>query len=207
MSVVGLDFDNTIAGYDDLLHRVACERRLIAADTPLSKQAVRDRVRLLPEGEIEWQRLQGLAYGPRMLEARLIEGVAGFLGECRTRGIRVFIVSHKTEYAGHDPTRTPLRPMALRWMERQGFFATERFGLARQAVHFASTRAEKVARIRALGCTHFVDDLDETFREAEFPVEVERILYSPLGCESSVPGVKSFRSWKDIAQKRFGWDV
>jgi hypothetical protein len=207
VSVVGLDLDNTLACYDELLHRVACERGMVDAECPVSKQAVRDRVRLLSGGEVEWQRLQGLAYGPRMLEASLIEGVPGFLTECRARAISVFIVSHKTEYAPHDATRTPLRPMALRWMDRQGFFAPERFGLTREAVHFASTRGEKVAQIRALGCTHFVDDLDETFREAEFPVEVERILYSPLGCESSVPGVMSFRSWKDIAQKRFGWDV
>ena len=207
MSVVGLDFDGTVASYDDLLHRLACERRLIDAACPVSKQVVRARVRRLPRGGVEWQRLRGLAHGPRMLEASLIDGVASFLSACRARAIPVCIVSHRTEYASHDPTRTPLRPMALRWMERQGFFAPERFGIARDAVHFAATRGEKVERIRALGCTHFVDDLDETFREADFPGEVDRTLYAPLGRESSVPGVQSFRSWKDIAQKRFGWNV
>jgi hypothetical protein len=205
--IVGLDFDNTIAGYDALLHRVACERGLIAADCAVDKQSVRDRIRLLESGDVEWQKLQGLAYGPRMAEATLIEGVAEFLVQCRKRSVPVFVVSHKTRFAGHDPTRTPLREVARAWMEQQGFFAPERFALSRDAVHFASTRADKVARVRELGCTHFVDDLDETFCETGFPESVERILYSPLGRESSVPGVRSFRTWKDIAHKRFGWDV
>ena len=32
-------------------------------------------------------------------------------------------------------------------------------------------------RIRALGCTHFIDDLEEVFLEPSFPSDVHKILF------------------------------
>ena len=68
--VVGLDFDNTLVSYDDVVHSVALERGLISGDLPRCKRAVRDRVRQLPDGENEWQRIQAAVYGPRIEGAR-----------------------------------------------------------------------------------------------------------------------------------------
>src|SRR5579862_7521958 len=97
--VVGIDFDNTIAGYDELLHEVAVERGLISAEVACNKKAIRDTIRALPEGELGWRALQSIIYGARMGEARLLDGVREFIAECRHMGIRVYVVSHKTEYA------------------------------------------------------------------------------------------------------------
>ena len=43
------------------------------------KRALRDTIRLLPDGELAWQRLQGRVYGAGMASARLIDGVDRFL--------------------------------------------------------------------------------------------------------------------------------
>src|ERR1051325_6940804 len=72
---------------------------LISSDLgTLTKRSIRDRIRLLPDGEIEWQKCQALLYGQRIAEAKLVEGVADFIRLCRERGIPVHIVSHKTEF-------------------------------------------------------------------------------------------------------------
>lgn len=190
--MIGLDFDNTLASYDGLLHREARARRLIPASTPKDKKEIRDAIRRGPGGDLAWQKLQALVYGPLMGEAVLIDGVAEFLAACRAAKIRVRIVSHKARRYRHDETGTDFQAAALRWMTRQGFFS--KLGLDRGSVYFEDTRAAKVARIKNLGCTHFVDDLEETFAEPGFPKGVERLLFSPRG---AVPpkGVRAFGSW------------
>jgi hypothetical protein len=77
-------------------------------------------------------------------------------------------VSHKTQFANYDTTETDLRKGALKWLDRAGSsYGTDRS--FRRDVYFESTRVDKINRIRSLGCTHFIDDLEETFREPSFP--------------------------------------
>jgi thiamine kinase-like enzyme len=187
--VIGVDFDNTLVSYDDLFERLARERGLT---TGPGKKAIRDQIRQLPNGEIEWQKLQGIAYGPRMSEAKLIEGVPEFFAACQQRDIPVHVISHKTEFAGYDDTRTNLRQAALAWMKANGL----------PDAHFGNTRAEKLATIKQLGCTVFVDDLEETFLEPDFPAGVEKILFAPHG-HAPVPGVHICRSWQEISDRVF----
>jgi hypothetical protein len=177
--IIGLDFDNTIASYDDVIFETAVARGLIDSGTAATKRVIRDRIRALPDGEIEWQKLQGLVYGPLMAKATLIAGVHDFIAECRARKCPVYVVSHKTEYAGYDDTRTSLREASRQWMRRHGFFDEAVLGLDAEAVFFEDTREAKLERIEALGCTHFVDDLEEVLTEADFPRAVDRILFAP----------------------------
>ena len=202
--VLGVDFDNTIVSYDELLHRLALERGLISSGVGKSKMAVRDTVRKIPDGEIQWQRLQGSVYGPMMKEAQLCEGVGNFLHECRRRGIKVFIVSHKTEFANYDETQTNLRQAATKWMAGNGFFEGGGFGLSLEDIFFEGTRRDKLQRVAQLGCTHFIDDLKEVFDDAEFPDTVHKILYAPDQLESYLPEATVAASWEEIREYFFG---
>jgi hypothetical protein len=195
--IIGVDFDNTIAGYDELIHRVAVEWQLIPEDFIKSKRHIRDFLRTLPDGEITWQKVQGVIYGPRMAEAVLLDGVAQFFGQCIDRGIKIFVVSHKTEFANYDPTRANLHDAAVNWLHEKNFFSNTGIGLPRQNVWFETSRADKIRRIGTLGCTHFVDDLEENFLEPSFPEHVQGILYAPQG-HRPVPGVKIFSTWGGI---------
>ena len=177
-AIVGLDFDNTLVTYDDLFHRLARERHLIDASVPPVKRHVRDVVRRRADGERAWQQLQADAYGPLMAGASIIPGVAQFLMACRARNLRVYIISHRTERASLDRTGTDLRAAAFAWMQANGFFDPAGLGLAEDRIFFESTRATKVSRIGEVGCTHFVDDLEEVFADPDFPPSVERILFS-----------------------------
>ena len=66
---IGVDFDNTIVQYDELMYEIAAGWGAIPVGTPRNKKQIRDCLRQKTNGEIVWQRLQAEAYGPRILEA------------------------------------------------------------------------------------------------------------------------------------------
>ena len=201
---IGLDFDNTIAGYDHLFLAVGREQGLLPPDFTGAKKAVRDHIRGLPGGEAEWTRLQALVYGKRMADAALIDGVGGFLRRCRLSGIPVYIVSHKTRYAAADPGGVDLHAASRAWMTAQGFFAEDGFGIPADQVFFEATREDKCRRIGTLGLSHFVDDLEEVFREPAFPAFVDRVLFH-TGEETAAPGpFRVFSSWATISDDILG---
>jgi hypothetical protein len=196
--IFGIDFDNTIVTYDELLATIARERGLLEPGQERTKRAIRDVIRQLPDGEIEWQKCQALLYGRRISEARLIDGVDQFMRLCRGQGIPVYIVSHKTEFSRYDSTSTNLRTAALNWMTANRFFESSGFALEPRHVFFAGTREEKIERIRDLGCTHFIDDLEEVLLDEGFPPATARILYEPGRLSPAPHGVALMRTWQEI---------
>jgi hypothetical protein len=202
--VIGVDFDNTLVDYSGLAYRLALERGLVEAAVPRSKRDIRDRIRRRPDGELEWQRLQADLYGHRIQEAPCSEGVADFARRCRQRGVRLVVVSHKSVAASQGASGVNLRDAARGWMAAHGAFDPDGLGLAGGDVFFEATRADKLRRIGVLGCTHFIDDLEETFLEPSFPASVRRILYAPTGPLRAVPGVQVCATWQDIGEHLFG---
>jgi hypothetical protein len=198
---IGLDFDNTLITYDDVFLSVARERGLTAPDFSGRKQAIRDSIRLLPDGELSWQQLQGQVYGKGVARATMFDGVGSFLRQCKQRNVPVVIVSHKTEFGHHDPERVNLRQAALDWMTAQGFF--NEYGIARENVYFEGTRQEKIARITQLNCSHFIDDLEEVLTDPDFPESVERILFSESGAGSMSEPIVVCPTWRDVEQQVF----
>lgn len=199
---IGIDFDNTIIAYDQVFCAEAKLGGLIGADFVGGKQAVRDSIRSLPDGELTWQRLQGQVYGKGISGATLIPGVDAFLRRCRAEGCLVSIVSHKTKFGHYDPERVNLRDAAHRWMKANGLVGGE-FGIPSSNVFFEGTRWEKLARIAALSCTHFIDDLEEVLADPAFPPGVERILFA----EREGPGPPApyavCATWRDIEDRIF----
>jgi len=198
--LIGIDFDNTIVSYDELFYRQALEAGLIDAELSRTKSAVRAQVQSR-HGDLAWQRLQGQVYGPRMLDARMIEGSREFVQRCFRRGIPVRIVSHKTEYGHFDQTRTKLREVALQWLDQNGFFCPETTGLTREMVFFEATREGKLARIAELGCSHFIDDLPEVLLAEDFAAGIRRLLLAPDG--ENHPQLTCCRSWREIDRALF----
>lgn len=195
--LVGIDFDNTIAGYDHVFSVAAREKGLIPPDLQGGKKAIRDAIRLLPDGERKWMALQGEVYGPRMFQASPLPGVMTYLRKSVAAGWRMVVVSHKTEFGHFDPTRTNLRTSALAWMETTGLFDMGPGGLSAAAVHFESTREEKISRISELGCDVFIDDLEEVLTAPSFPQECRPIHLNVEGELSST--VSSYPDWFAIA--------
>ena len=193
--VIGIDFDNTIVCYDQLFHKVARERDLIPADLPVNKSEVRNYLRRIGKEDV-WTEMQGYVYGGRMAEAAAYPGALEFFTACRQAGIELRIVSHKTRYpfAGEQ---YDLHQAAKNWLELQGFFDEAKIGLSRENVFFELTKAEKLQRIGAAGCTHFIDDLPEILAEPSFPAAVEKILFDPADIYAEQP-FRRFQQWEQI---------
>jgi len=198
-AIVGVDFDNTIASYDALMHRLAVEWGLIDAGLHRNKKLIRDTIRGLSEGESKWRRLQTHCYGRGISDAAVMDGVQQFFAACKSRGISLWIVSHKTRYANFGEP-VDLHVAALGWLQRNGFIDSLEFGIGCERVVFGETREEKIGHIRRLGITHFVDDLEETFLEDSFPAAVARILFTPGRPEGATERWHSFPSWARIEQ-------
>lgn len=192
---VGIDFDNTIVSYDTLFHRVAREQGLIPDGLPMSKVSVRDHLRR--EGkENLWTEMQGYVYGARMDEAAMYPGVRDFLQWARTEGLAVAIVSHKTRRPFLGP-QYDLHAAARAWVEHH---LQDESGplLAPRDVYFELTKEEKIARIRDIGCTHFIDDLPEILLAPDFPSAIQRILFDPEGHHAGAAGLHRVGSWSEI---------
>lgn len=174
---IGVDFDNTIVCYDEVFHQAAVAKGLIPAFVPRTKDAVRNYLRAARR-EDDWTELQGYVYGPGMAGACPFPGVQGFFVACRAGGLSVYIISHKTRHPYRGPAHD-LHAAARQWLAAQGFHDPEGIGLPPERVYFALTKQEKLARIREVGCTHFVDDLPEFLAEPAFPRDIAPLLFDP----------------------------
>jgi hypothetical protein len=198
---VGLDLDNTLAGYDRLFALAAAECGYLSAAAASCKQAVRAAVRALPDGERKWRKLQARVYGPRMIEAEVAPGAPAAVRRLQAAGAEIAIVSHKSRFAAEDAGGADLREAALAWLSARGFFSA--LGLSREAVFFENGRPEKLARIGALGCTHFVDDLEEVLGDPAFPDGVEKLLYAPCGACAAGPW-RRCATWTEVGDAILG---
>jgi len=191
---IGIDLDNTIIDYRQLFTDVALALSLVPGGFAGDKTALRDLIRSLPAGERRWVELQADVYGAQIAQARAMPGALDFVRRAVAAGIGVSIVSHKTERPAADPQGIDLRAAARGWLGANGFIAAD--ALDDAAVFFEPTRADKVARIAAIGCTVFIDDLVEVFHDPGFPAGVESFLLAAEGSNDDTLHVAA--SWREI---------
>ena len=173
---LGFDFDNTIVSYDALFHKVALESGWIPPELPRSKVKVRDYLRSQGR-EQTWIEMQGCVYGARMAEADMYPGVERFLQWARSRDLAVCIISHKTLHPFAGP-KYDLHEASRAWIAERLRDASGAL-VKPSAVFFELTKAEKFARIQALECEVFLDDLPEILVASQFPKTTAPILFDP----------------------------
>lgn len=200
---VGIDFDNTIVCYDDVFASVAKEKGVVPPDFSGNKQALRDTVRKLPDGEKKWMALQGKVYGEFISRARMFDGVKEFIAALSQQpNTQVFIVSHKTEFGHFDEKKISLRDAARNWLTENKLLSHDQAMVPESHLFFETTRDEKIARINQIGCTHFIDDLEEVLYADNFPPEVKKYLFKP-GLTNNQK-TDCYQHWKDIRNAILG---
>lgn len=198
---IGVDFDNTIVSYDDLFFREALSMGLVEPSSPRKKIEVRDYIRTRFD-DVAWQKVQGRVYGSGMARSKPAAGVKDFFQLCETKKAKVYVVSHKTEFAAFDETRTNLHQVSRDWLSHHRFLTRPHTGLQECDVFFEPTLQKKVERISELGCSHFIDDLQEVLLNDHLDRKLTRILYSP-GRKIRLKGVEVLGNWKEIADNVF----
>ena len=89
-----------------------------------------------------------------------------------------------------------LRDAAREWLRANEFVGDD--AVPEGNVYFEDTRADKIARIVALECTHFIDDLEEVFDDPSFPAQVERLLLTAASARTDDP-YRRYASFREIA--------
>jgi hypothetical protein len=173
---IGIDFDNTIVSYDELFYQVAKEKNLIPNHLPVNKVAVRNHLRSIDQ-EDKWTLMQGEVYGPRMIEAKAYPHAANSIAELKRAGHEVFIVSHKTKHPFMGPSYD-LHQSARDWVDAHLVLGCAHlFDSAH--IFYELTKEEKIARVHALQCEVFIDDLPEILEMTGFPSHTRKILFDP----------------------------
>jgi len=197
---IGIDFDNTIACYDGVFHAAALERQLIPTDLPSDKTSVRDHLRSLGR-DTDFTELQGYVYGSRMQLVNVFPGFVETLRALRANGHDVFIVSHKTRTPFAGPAYD-LHAAAREFLNLRAIVGDNDGQIPGQNVFFELTKEEKVARIAALGCDVFIDDLPEILAMDGYPAGLRAILFDPdnhyadgVWCGRTF---ERHRSWREI---------
>ncbi|MBW2975680.1 HAD family hydrolase [Candidatus Woesearchaeota archaeon] len=197
--IIGVDFDNTIVSYDALIYKTAIEKGIVPKGISPTKSGVRDFLRKSGK-EDAWTELQGFIYGPCILEAEPFPGVMDFFKTCREKGIKAYIISHKTRYPFLGP-KYDLHESAKRWLYEKGFYDCGETGISKEDVFLELTKKDKIKRISELGCTHFIDDLPEFLAEKSFPSNVVRILFDSNNKYKDLGDFEHAVSWLEIAGK------
>ena len=174
---IGIDLDHTIIDYGNQFAERAFLLGYIDTNDKLTKDAVKKKIKELQNGENKWGMLQAEVYSQNICKAETMEGFSNFVYECRERQINLSIVSHKSKSNPHDPLNRDLKKPALDWMKSNKLFENRGLGFSLSEVFFAETVEDKLERIKALSCTHFVDDLFKVLTHPLFPVSTRKILF------------------------------
>ena len=195
---IGIDFDNTIACYSSVFADVGRDLKLLPPHFSGDKEVVKSLLLNADQGEQSWMTIQGQVYGAYIDHATVFDGLEAFLKRCRSEGAELFIISHKTQFGHFDPQRVDLRRAAQAWLNNRGICAGADAPVRVENVYFLETREEKVQKIQALQCTHFIDDLAEVLTHENFPTMTKRFLFAPNNKHSDIPGVQTCASWNDL---------
>ena len=195
---IGIDFDNTIVCYDNIFYSIALEKGYIKNDVPPKKKIIRDIIRK-NFGEIIWQKLQLEIYGSKIIEAKPFVGVFDFILDLLKLGFDVYIISHKSQYASIDETKSKdLIKAARNWLHKYFFISLNANLFQENNVFFEPTRRMKIQRISSLGCNIFIDDLLETFLDINFPDNTRKILFSSSNFIPNKHSITQCSNWEEI---------
>ena len=202
--IIGIDLDNTIIDYRNAFWATGLSMGIFTESDKNSfsikdkrlpnKNEIKNRLIYEKNDNYKWESLQGQVYGRYIQNAAIYPGVANFILHCKRRGVKVNILSHKTEFGHHDKSQTPLRKAALNFLKQNELLSGD-YGIQEKDIFFFDTRHKKVNKIKELNCTYFIDDLPEVFREESFPENTTEILFD---IQSEHTMNYTFNSWRGI---------
>jgi FMN phosphatase YigB (HAD superfamily) len=194
----GFDLDNTLIDYSAAVEEYCRIKTLI---TCTNIGMLRERLRKNNESDHEWQLAQGWIYTEGLKFAQVGLGSVDLCKYLIQEGYQLFIVSHKTSHTPDFCGNTPLHDLANNWINES---AIANYFKEAEQIYFEPTRGLKIKRIRELALNYFVDDLEEVFKESEFPINTKRFLIHKSSAQNSkIKCVGDFSDIKEILANGF----
>jgi len=169
--IVGIDLDNTIVIYDDLIRTQAD-----LLNVPLNLKSKKDIADYLRNNNLEnkWTEIQGLIYGPLMNRAKIASNFFDVVTELIKKNVEIVIISHRTKYSQYDGSFN-LHDSAISWLNENIFTKLKENQIK---VIFGETIEEKITIIKQQNVNYFIDDLDKILSHIDFPSSTRKILFT-----------------------------
>jgi len=169
--IVGIDLDNTIVIYDDIIRAQAD-----LLNVPLYLKSKKDIADYLSNNNLEnkWTEIQGLIYGPLMNRAKIASNFFDVVTELIKKNVEIVIISHRTKYSQYDGSFN-LHDSALSWLNENIFSKLKENQIK---VFFGETIEEKITIIKQKNVNYFIDDLDKILSHKDFPSSTRKILFT-----------------------------
>ena len=194
--LIGIDLDNTIINYDKVFFSVAIKNKLVPKNISKNKISIKKYL-FKKKLTKKWKVLQSEVYGKNISEAIPYKGILKVINELVEKKINFKIVSHKTKnpYVGK---KLNLHKISKKWLkEKITKLCTKK--LKKIEIYFETSQAAKIKRIKKLGCTHFIDDLQNILEK--LPTNMTKILFLP---NTKIKKQKNFlviNSWDELFKK------
>ena len=155
---IGIDFDNTIVNYDNLIADIA---KMLYSPLPKNISNKNDIKQFIIKkySEKKWTALQGLIYGPLINGAKINSNFKKFVSMFN-KSHNIFIISHKTKesFCSH---KFRLRESAINFLKFHDFLNIKSpHSIPLKNIFFESTIEKKIKRIEKLKCDYFIDDMN-----------------------------------------------
>lgn len=183
--IVGIDLDNTIIDYSNVLLKISREKRLN------TNKNLKENLKkfLLQKSKKEWTKLQGEIYGNRIFDAKIYKGFLQFLKFAKKNDIKVIVISHKTKFPIIGKKHN-LHKFALDFLNKN---TKKNIFKPNKNLFFERTINKKLKKIKEVECDYFIDDLEKIFLNKNFPFLTKKLLF-----KGNDKKIKSFDSWKMI---------
>ena len=178
--IFGFDFDNTIINYDNVFYNSALKKKLINKKVKRNKESIK-KILIKKKGIKEWIKLQSAVYSQEIDKAKPNYKLIIILKFLKKKRIKFYIVSHKTKFP-YFGKKVKLHKISRNWLDKNVFNKKNKLGKCKY--YFETSIQKKVARIKKLKITHFVDDLKEIIDL--LPDNITRILYKNKNFKVSV---------------------
>ena len=168
---IGIDLDNTIVIYDDLIRAQAD-----LYNVPQNLKSKKDIADYLRTNNLEykWTEIQGLIYGPLMNKAKIAPNIYNIIIKLINYNVEIVIISHRTKYSQHDGSYD-LHESASSWLNENIFFKLKGVQIK---VLFGETIEDKINIIREQKVDYFIDDLKKILIHKNFPSLTKKILFT-----------------------------
>ena len=190
MIKLGIDLDNTIICYDELIYKLAKKKfyKLNLNKNLNSKNIIKSEI-INNYNNAEWTKLQGLIYGEKLNYASLFDDFYNTIKQLKNY-YDIYIVSHKTKHPSIGK-KVNLRKASKNFLRNKNISYCENELIKNENIFFTNTKKEKIEIIKKNKIDIFIDDLDGILKD--LPESIYKIHFSKNKLQ-----YKNLFSWKKI---------